>query len=126
MFTKNQYENLFVNFINKINVIDDDTDTLYPNAANYINENINTGNEQNNLSTFIGKVRINFTTPKIQTIQWTWNVDHYETSFTIYTSEIPETIEFISNDETTTYLTKEISNLTTNKYYTISQKLRIE
>lgn len=122
---KNIYEMMFVNYINTITCIDEDTNTIYGNTANYINENINTGTKANYDNTKMNKVRINFTTPQIQLINWTWNVDHYETSFTIYTDEIPTSIEFISNDETTTYITKELE-FEQNKYYTISQKLRIE
>lgn len=123
---KNIYEMVFVNYINTINVLDEDTSTLYGNTATYINTNINTGTKTNYDNTSLTKVRINFTTPQIQNINWVWNVDHYETSFTIYTEEIPNSIEFISNDEETTYLTKQLEGLETNKYYTISQKLRIE
>lgn len=123
---KNIYEMVFVNYINTINVLDEDTSTLYKDTATYINTNINTGTKTNYDNTSLTKVRINFTTPQVQNINWEWNVDHYETSFTIYTSEIPTSIEFISNDEETTYITKQIDGLETNKYYTISQKLRIE
>ena len=122
---KNIYEMMFVNYINTITCIDEDTNTIYSNTANYINENINTGTEANYDNTKMTKVRINFTTPQIQLIDWTWNEDHYETEFTIYTDEIPTSIEFISDDETTTYITKELE-FEQNKYYTISQKLRIE
>lgn len=122
---KNIYEMMFVNYINTITCRDEDTDTIYGNTANYINENINTGTKTNYDNTKMSKVRINFTTPQIQLINWTWNVDHYETKFTIYTDEIPTSIEFISNDETTTYITKELE-FEQNKTYTISQKLRIE
>ena len=122
---KNIYEMMFVNYINNITCIDEDTDTIYGNTAIYINENINTGTKANYDNTKMSKVRINFTTPQIQLIDWTWNVDHYETEFTIYTDEIPTSIEFISNDETTTYIRKELE-FEQNKYYTISQKLRIE
>ena len=123
---KNIYEMVFVNYINTLNVLDEDTETIYNDTAGYINTNINTGTKVNCNDTFVGKVRINFTTPQIQQINWEWNVDHYETSFTIYTTEVPTSIEFISNDENTTYITKQIEGLDTNKYYTISQKLRIE
>lgn len=122
---KNIYELLYINFINTLSVTDGDNSTYYPKSAIYINNNINNGNKQNCESSYIGKVRINYSTPQIQNINWVWNTDHYETSFTIYTNEIPTSIDFISNDETTIYITKEV-NLQQNKYYTISQKLRIE
>lgn len=123
--SKNIYEMLFLNYINTISVLDEDTNVVYPATAEYINQNINTGTSTNYNNTGIGKVRINFTTPQIQYINWIWNTDHYECEFTIYTSEIPSSIDFISNDESTIYISKEIE-LEQNKYYTIKQKLRIE
>ena len=126
ILNKNIYEMLFLNFVDTLYVLDEDTDTYYNDIANYVNSNVNTGTETNYDNTRLGKVRINYTTPSIQEITWNWNVDHYETSFTIYTTEIPTSIDFISNDENTIYLSKRIGNLQTNKYYTISQKLRIE
>jgi hypothetical protein len=41
------------------------------------------------------------------------------------TTEVPYLIEFISNDESTTYLSKELP-LTLGNYYKITQKIRIE
>ena len=124
--TKNIYETLYVNFIRSLSVIDEDTDTSYPNTASYINQNINTATTQNCSNTFIGKVQINYTNNTVkQNISWVYNTDHYETSFVIdATTEVP-TIDFISNDETTLYLTKQL-NVSVGKYYKISQKLRIE
>jgi hypothetical protein len=123
---KNIYEMVFINYINNITVVDEDTNTSYNDTASYVNTNINTGTKTNCEDTCVSKVRINYTTPKIQNIGWVWNTDHYETSFTFYTSEIPTSIEFISDDENTTYITKQLENMELNKYYTISQKLRIE
>lgn len=123
--TKNMYENLFINFTNKMLVMDEDTNTMYSDTANYINVNINTGTDIVYNNTSVSKVRINYTTPRVFNINWVWNTDHYETAFTIYTSEIPTSIEFISEDEQTVYITKYF-DFALNKYYTISQKLRIE
>lgn len=123
---KNIYETLYVNFIRSINVIDEDTNTQYPGTANYVNQNINTATEQNCTDTFVGKVKINYTSNSIvQEIRWNYVTDHYETSFVIdATSEVP-TIEFLSNDETMIYITKEL-DISTGHYYKVSQKLRIE
>ena len=124
--TKNIYETLYVNFMNTINVKDEDTNTMYPNAANYVSLNINTGTKQNCELSHIGKVAINYTDKTIvQTLAWTYNDDHYETSFTVdCTTEIP-TIDFMSNDETTIYITKEL-DVNVGSYYVVSQKIRIE
>lgn len=124
---KNIYEMLFVNYINTINVIDEDTEETYPEVANYINYNINVGTKANCESTFIGKAKINYSnnTYITQNITWHWNTDHYEVSFAIDTTDIPTSIEYISYDGTMTYLTKQL-DLEQNKCYIIKQKLRIE
>lgn len=125
--TKNIYETLYINFIRSIAVKDEDTNTYYPTTATYINQNINTGTKQNCEMSFVGKVRINYQdSTSMQTLEWTFNVDHYETSFVIDThDEIPTSIDFMSNDETTIYITKNLT-LQSNKYYKVNQKLRIE
>lgn len=125
--TKNIYETLYINFIRSIAVKDEDTNTYYPTTATYINQNINTGTKQNCEMSFVGKVRINYQDNAImQILEWTYNVDHYETSFVIDThNEIPTSVDFMSNDETTIYITKDLT-LDSNKYYKINQKLRIE
>ena len=125
--TKNIYETLYINFIRSIAVKDEDTNTYYPTTATYVNQNINTGTKQNCEMSFVGKVRINYQDNAImQTLEWTYNVDHYETSFVIDThNEIPTSVDFMSNDETTIYITKNLT-LESNKYYKINQKLRIE
>ena len=126
--TKNIYEQLFINFTNTLSVIDEDTSALYPNTASYINTNINVGTQSNCEDTFVGKIRQNYSdnTSSIQSITWTYNVDHYETSAMINTvSNVPLTIDFLSNDETTIYITKEV-DLESNKYYLIQESLRME
>lgn len=123
VINKNKYENLFINFINKINVLDFDTDTLYPQTAVYVNNNINTGTQTNYNNTFVGKVRINFPTPTTQDITWTWIANHYETEITITVgNNLPTSIDFLSKDGTTIYITKEL-NLQKNKTYKLNQKL---
>ena len=125
--TKNVYETIFLNFINVINVSNEDTQTNLPDDANYINTNINTGTQTNYNNTYIGKIRINTTTPTIQSITW-YNIDdtHLMTNFPLSVSEAIPTIDFISNDETTTYLTIDTSNMEIGKDYVISQKIRME
>lgn len=125
--TKNIYETVYLNYINSISVIDEDTNTLYPNSASYINRNINEGTQENCSNTFVGKLQINYeNNSMVQNINWIYNIDHYETEFVIdATNEIPTSIDFMSNDETTIYITKEL-DISTNEYYLISQKLRIE
>lgn len=127
IFTKNIYENVLLNFVDTLNVIDEDTDTVYPNTATYVNQNINTGTETNYNNTKIGKVRLNFANgSQIIPISWTDNNGIKETQFSMYVPEEIQTIDFISDDESFIYLTKQFDNLVVGNIYTITQKLRIE
>lgn len=118
---KNVYETLYINFIRTLTVKDTDTNTTYPESASYINQNINIGTKQNCESSFIGKVRVN---DIVQSITWNWNSNHYETEFSVNSTGTPVRIEFISNDETTIYLSKELDLASGN--YKVSQKLKIQ
>lgn len=124
---KNIYEQLFINFGITLNVIDSDTSTQYPNTATYINTNINEGTQQNYENTNISKVKINYSNSYVtKSITWTNNTTYYQTSFTIDAiNESPTSVDFVSNDETTVYITKQL-NLVQGHTYTLSQKLKIE
>ena len=126
--TKNIYESVLLNFINSISVIDQDTGSTYPNGATFINTNINTGTETNHENTLIGKIRTNYENGStIQNILWEIIDDtHKQATFSIYVSSPLTSIDFISDDETFIYLTKEYDNLEVGKYYTITQKLKVE
>ena len=125
--TKNIYENLFINFNNKIQVIDQDTNTLYPLSANYINQNINIGTQTNYNNTKISKIRINYgdSTNEIGNISWVEHSNYMQTEFSIYVGKEIISIDFISNDETTTYISKTY-DLTIGNIYTISQKVKVQ
>lgn len=127
--TKNIYETLYINFIRTLNVIDEDTNTSYHNTASYITRNINIANKQNCESSYVGKVRIKYSNESIvQNITWEYTGTmvngYYKTEFVIDATEEVPTIEFISKDETTTYITKTL-NVNVGSYYVIRQKLRI-
>lgn len=125
--TKNIYETLFLNYVNSISVIDEDTGTLYPNAATFVNTNINVGTQANCSTSNVGLIQINTPTPTTQSIFWEPVDDtHKETSFALQVNEMIPTIDFKSADGTTTYLTIDTSDLEVGETYTISQKLRIE
>lgn len=128
---KNIYETLFLNYINTINVLEEDTNTLYPEAGTYVNQNTNIGTQSNMDTTFISKVRLNYAdnTSEIKNIYWT-NIDdtHKKTEFSIYLNKILSDIEFISNDELHTYVQRDMSSfeMEVGNIYTITQFLRIE
>lgn len=129
--TKNIYESVLLNFVNSISVVDEDTQTTYLTDASYINNNINVGTQSNSEETMISKVKINYEDGSvIQNIAWVDISDSTtiakQTQFTIYVSSAVTSIDFLSDDENFVYLTKEYQGLQTGKYYTISQKIRIE
>ena len=128
---KNIYEMLFINYINTLNTIDEDENVLYNNTSNYINENINVGTETNMKSTFISKVKINYidNTFEIKKIFWT-DIDstHKYTKFSIYLNKEISNVDFISDDESQIYITKNFNDyeFEIGNTYTITQYLRIE
>ena len=123
---KNIFETLYINFVNTIGVIDEDTSIQYPLTANYINQNINVATKENCEQTFVGKVQVVYESSTVtQNLTWTYDTDHYETSFTIdATVEIPYLL-FMSDDLSTIYLEKQL-DIEIGDYYVINQKLRIE
>jgi hypothetical protein len=100
---------------------------MYPMTASYINQNINIGTMDNCNNSFIGKVKINYENESmVQNITWSYNTDHYETSFIIDSKlKVPTSLEFLSNDESTVYIQKTIT-CSLGNYYLLKQKLRIE
>lgn len=125
--TKNIYEVLYLNYLNTINVIDNDN-SLKTSTARYINTNVNTGTLVNQTNTKCDKLQINYSdnTSKIQPIGWDRIDDtHKSCEFTLYIDKAISSIDFISNDETTTYITI-MQDLEVGKYYTFKQYLKVE
>lgn len=123
---KNIYEKLYLNFINTINVFDEDENIYYNNTANYVNQNINTGEETNYENSYLSKYRINYTdnTSEIRTFIYEKISDligKIHMGFKV-TKEI-KSIDFISQDETTIYITKQV-DLQVGKSYEITQYVR--
>ena len=124
---KNIYETLFLNFTNSISVIDEDNETAYPGTANYVNVNINVGEEENYNNTFLGKLRIRYDDHVVvQPITWV-QIDgtHYQMDTILDNSTPIRTLEYLSNDESTVYITKTNFELIGN-YFKLTQKIRIE
>lgn len=124
--SKNIYEVLYLNYINTISVKDNENDVISA-TGRYINTNINTGTEENYTNSKCTKIRINYQddTSEIRNIGWiSLNEVRQKCEFTIYVEKAISNIEFISNDESTTYITIE-RELEVGKYYTFKQYLRI-
>lgn len=129
-FSKNRYENVLLNFINALNVIDEDKNILYPNSANYINENINTGTQTNYENTAMTKIRINFSDGSVvQPIEWEDISENgtiaKQTMFSVYVSSELLSIDFINEEEDFIYISKDY-DFEVGNIYTVTQKVRIE
>lgn len=125
---KNIYETLFLNFINTINVIDEDTNTRFNVAANYVNENIEIGTKDSSINSSIGKVRINYGDNTTKKFNINWNIiddTHRSIEYGIYVDKVIDSIDYLSNDETTIYCKKQL-DLEVGNYYKIKQYLRME
>lgn len=127
--TKNIYETVNLNFINTLYVLNNEKNII-DNAGIYINNNINIGTEENYNNTSIGKIRVNYdeTTSLVTTITWAKTDDtHAVTEFalTLDNKQI-SSIDFMSNDLTTTYITVIPQDLEVGKTYKFTQYLKIE
>lgn len=127
-WNKNIYEVVDVNFINTISVMDEDTNTPYLESAIKLNNATTNGGNTNYENTPCTKYRINYSdnTNSIKNINWT-SIDntHKETEISLYVDKSIYSIDFISHDETTIYLTIPVE-VEVGKYYTIKQKIKIE
>lgn len=125
---KNIYEVLFLNFINTIDVIDNE-ENIVASSGRYINQNINVGTQANQNNTKCNKVFITWedNSTKEFSISWTKTDDtHCYTEFTLYIEQPISSLEFMSNDLSTTYISLNTSNMETGKFYTIKQYLKVE
>lgn len=127
---KNIYEVLFLNYINTINVMDNEQDII-TSTGKYINTNINVGTQTNHNNSKCGQVFITWedNTTKNFPIGWVSIDDtHKYAEFTFYVEQNIESIELMSNDLSTTYITLDTGDtiLETGKYYTFKQYLKVE
>lgn len=125
--SKNIYEILYINFINTINVKDNES-VIQTIPGRYINSNINVGTEENYNNSKCTKVRVNYADNSTRTFSIGWiSVDdtHKYCEFTINVDKAISNIELISNDESTTYITIQ-RELEVGKAYTFKQYLKVE
>lgn len=127
-FTKNVYETVYLNFVNTISVVNQNgTQSVYNNnVATKLNTSINNPTDYDDLK--LTKYRINYQdgTNSVSTLQATLQTDgSYELLMTFYLSGLADTLELISEDEETVYLTYNLANTEINKYYSFKQRVRI-
>lgn len=133
LIEKNIYEQLYINFINKLNVIDNNTTTsvLNPTGASRINDSISQTMDYDD--TKIVKFVINYSddTSDIRnfcskTYSLTENRCTYNCIIYVPTDKNISNIQIKSNDGNTTYLTINTSSLESGKFYRLSQDLVVE
>ena len=127
-FTKNVYETVYLNFVNTISVVNqNETQSVYNNnVATKLNTSINNPTDYDDLK--LTKYRINYQdgTKSVSTLQATLQTDgSYELLMTFYLSGLADTLELISEDEETVYLTYNLANTEINKTYSFKQRVRI-
>lgn len=125
-WNKNIYEVVDLNFLNTISVIDEDTNTPYLESAIKVNEAITDGGATNYQNTPCTKYRINYSdeTTDINSLNWQPINSYNKTIFiTLYVEKDILSIDLISNDENTIYLTIPLE-VEVGHYYTIKQKVR--
>lgn len=121
-FTKNIYENVFINFITSINVIDNENDFI-SDPSSFINNNINTGTQASYENGVCNKVRITYADLTTKVFPITWNLQ--QTIFSIYVNKEISKVAFVSNDLTTEYIQLDY-DFEIGKTYTIRQKLKVQ
>ena len=129
--TKNIYETLNINFINTLQIRNDNDETnsiLNPVGASRLNNSISETTDYDNTKAL--KIKINYTDNTNSIIQLKENqIDKisdtsYMYDFDIYVSKSITNIQIISNDETTIYQTI-TSTFEVGKFYNINQMVEI-
>ena len=127
-FTKNVYETVYLNFVNTISVVNqNNTQSVYNNEiATKLNTSINNPTDYDDLK--LTKFRVNYQdgTNTVSKLQATLQDDgSYQLLMTFYLSKLANTLELISEDEQTVYLTYNLTNTEINKTYSFKQRIRI-
>lgn len=127
-FTKNIYETVYLNFVNTLSVVNNNgTQPVYnPTAATKLNTSINNPVDYQDLQ--LTKYRINYQdgTNAVSNLQATLQSDgSYQLLMTFYLGKQADSLELISNDEQTSYLTYDLTNANINTFYSYSQRVRI-
>lgn len=128
-FTKNVYETVYLNFVNTISVVNqNETQSVYNNnVATKLNTSINNPTDYDDLK--LTKYRINYQdgTNSVSNLQATLQDDgSYDLLMTFYLSKQASSLDLISEDENTVYLTYNLANTDfNNKYYSFKQRVRI-
>lgn len=128
VYEKNEYEDVYFNFINTIYVQDRNNDNNITNQP-LSNQITNSINEPANYETDkLTKFKVNYTdgASTVARFSITSGTLTYNINFAFFLEKEASTLELISEDENTSYLSIDISNLETNHIYNLSQDVSVE
>lgn len=129
--SKNVYEELFINFNNQINVIDNDNNLnlSMQAASNYVNQSVSNGSNYDGL--FVGYARINYqNSNQIVPIVFN-NIDLDSLTATCSFNFISDStnqvqsIQILSSNQSTVYATISGNNFQLGKVYAVTQEIQI-
>lgn len=129
MLQKNEYETVYMNFINTLLIADRNnaTQVLNQQASTYLNSAINTDDSYDNAKLY-NKVIIDYQDGSNKEIIYSFENDT-ETStviaFGIYVDKPINDAKIVSNDKTITYQIIDLTSLEQGKNYNIKQKLEV-
>lgn len=129
MLQKNEYETVFLNFINSIVIADKNSITQVnnPTASTRLNNAINNADSYENAKLY-KSVLLTYKNGSTKEIKYGLE-DITDTScniaFGLYVDELLDNAKIISNDKTTTYQTIDLTSLEQGKYYAIRQKMEV-
>ena len=124
---KNVYEAMYLNFINTINIYDNNSQNMsfLSTASNTLNEFINDSSLYD--SKKMSKIRFIYIDETSTTSNYSYskNEDNdYLLSITFIVDKLINKLQFISNDETVVYNEIDLSDCELNKTYTLTQILK--
>ena len=129
--SKNVYEELFINFNNQINVIDNDNNLnlSMQAASNYVNQSVSNGSNYDGL--FVGYAKINYQNSN-QIVPIVFNNIDLDNliatcSFTFMSDSTNQvqSIQILSNDQSNVYATIQGNNFQLGKVYAVTQEIQI-
>lgn len=129
--TKNVYEDLFINFYNTLTMQDQNTLNYIFNINGATRMNSSISHVMDYSDAKLSKIRVNYSdnTSEILTIDPATKINQfvYQYEFNVYVplTKGINTLELISQDEETTYLTINATSLTLGKSYKITQNVEI-
>lgn len=127
---KNIYETLYINYYNKLLIQNQNVEPYVSNltASEILNNSVSNTTDYDNKKATKYRLTFNDNTTEVNSIAPTITdgVATYSMNIVSLYNNPTKTIEIISEDETTTYQTIDISNLTPGKIYNVVQECHIE